>query len=63
MPWTVFVFDLDGTVVARLQQDHAAAYRRRAGEVRLLPGSRELPTRLTQVGVPWAVATSGLETA
>ena len=54
---------VDAELVARLQQAHAEAYRRRAGEVRLLPGSRELLTRLTQVGVPWAVATSGLMTA
>jgi HAD superfamily hydrolase (TIGR01549 family) len=54
---------VDAELVARLQQDHAEAYRRRAGEVRLLPGSRELLARLTHVGVPWAVATSGLETA
>jgi HAD superfamily hydrolase (TIGR01509 family) len=54
---------VDAELVARLQQAHAEAYRRRAGEVRLLPGSRELLARLTATGVPWAVATSGLETA
>jgi HAD superfamily hydrolase (TIGR01509 family) len=51
---------VDADLVARLQQVHAQAYRRRAAELRLLPGSRELLTRLTEAGVPWAIATSGL---
>jgi HAD superfamily hydrolase (TIGR01509 family) len=54
---------VDAELVARLQQDHAQAYRRRADQVRLLPGARELLAHLTGVGVPWAVATSGLGTA
>jgi HAD superfamily hydrolase (TIGR01509 family) len=54
---------VDAELVARLQQVHAEAYRRRAGEVRLLPGSRELLARLTEAEVPWAVATSGLMAA
>ena len=54
---------VDADLVDRLQQAHAEAYRRRAADTRLLPGSRELLTRLTEVGVPWAVATSGLMTA
>jgi HAD superfamily hydrolase (TIGR01549 family) len=51
---------VDTDLVARLQQAHAEAYRRRAGRVRLLPGARELLAHLTGVGVPWAVATSGV---
>ena len=51
---------VDADLVARLQQVHAQAYRRRAGDLRLLPGSRELLARLTEAGVPWAIATSGL---
>ena len=51
---------VDAELVARLQQVHAEAYRRRAAELRLLPGARELLARLTGSGVPWAVATSGL---
>jgi HAD superfamily hydrolase (TIGR01509 family) len=43
----------------RLQQRHAAAYLRVAGQVRPLPGARELLARLTEAGVPWAIATSG----
>jgi HAD superfamily hydrolase (TIGR01509 family) len=54
---------VDADLVARLQAAHAQAYRRRAREVRLLPGASELLARLTQVGVLWAVATSGLLTA
>jgi HAD superfamily hydrolase (TIGR01509 family) len=54
---------VDAELVARLQQAHAEAYRRRAGQARLLPGSRELLARLSEAGVPWAVATSGLMAA
>jgi HAD superfamily hydrolase (TIGR01549 family) len=49
---------------ARLSKLHAEAYARRTGEVRILPGSRELLATLTRLEVPWAVATSGyLESA
>ena len=51
---------VDADLVARLQQVHAQAYLRRATDLRLLPGSRELLARLTEAGVPWAIATSGL---
>jgi HAD superfamily hydrolase (TIGR01509 family) len=54
---------VDAELVVRLQQAHAEVYRRRAGDVRVLPGARELLARLTEVQVPWAVATSGLMTA
>ncbi|HEV8651971.1 MAG TPA: HAD family hydrolase [Actinomycetes bacterium] len=54
---------VDPTTVAQLQQAHAEAYRRRAGRLRLLPGARELLEHLTDLGVPWAVATSGLAEA
>ena len=50
---------VDAELVARLQKAHAEAYRRHAGRLRVLPGSRELLARLTGTGVPWAVATSG----
>ena len=50
---------VDAQLTARLQAAHTEAYRRRAGELRLLPGARELLARLTGTGVPWAVATSG----
>jgi HAD superfamily hydrolase (TIGR01549 family) len=43
----------------RLQVLHAQAYARRADQIRLLPGARDLLVRLTELRVPWAVATSG----
>ncbi len=43
----------------RLQKEHAAAYKRRAGDVRPLPGARELLRCLRECGVPYAIATSG----
>ena len=43
----------------RLRHLHADAYRRRASEVRPLPGARELLDALDEAGIPWAVATSG----
>lgn len=42
-----------------MQQTHAEAYLRRVGEVRALPGAKELLATLTQAGVPWGIATSG----
>src|SRR5213083_1164755 len=44
---------------ARLRTLHADAYARRAGHVRVLPGTPELLAFLTEAGVPWAIATSG----
>ncbi|HKT59941.1 MAG TPA: HAD family hydrolase [Gemmatimonadales bacterium] len=48
----------------RLRQYHAEAYARLLGQVRPLPGARELLAVLTRADVPWAIATSGwLESA
>jgi HAD superfamily hydrolase (TIGR01509 family) len=48
----------------RLRQFHAEGYARLVGQVRPLPGARELLEFLTRNQVPWAVATSGwLESA
>jgi HAD superfamily hydrolase (TIGR01509 family) len=44
---------------ARLLRLHAEAYARLAGQVRPLPGARDLLAYLSQAGVPWAIATSG----
>ena len=44
---------------ARLQRHHVDAYRRQVSQVRPLPGARELLAHLSQMGVPWAIATSG----
>jgi HAD superfamily hydrolase (TIGR01509 family) len=43
----------------RLRKSHVAAFARRIGEVRALPGARELLARLTEAHIPWAIATSG----
>jgi HAD superfamily hydrolase (TIGR01509 family) len=43
----------------RLRKLHAEAYAKRGGEVRLLPGARDLLSFLTKLQVPWAIATSG----
>ncbi len=45
--------------VERIQRVHAEAYARQVGQVRPLPGARELLAYLTDIGVPWAIATSG----
>jgi len=56
--------ELGADQIERLQRAHAAAYLRVVDQVRPLPGARELLARLTSLGVPWAIATSGrLETA
>jgi HAD superfamily hydrolase (TIGR01509 family) len=50
--------------VQELQRLHAAAFSRRSGQVRPLPGARELLSYLAARGVPHAIATSGrIETA
>ncbi|MFO1061601.1 MAG: HAD family hydrolase [Dongiaceae bacterium] len=46
-------------ITHRLRQLHAEAYNRRAGQIRPLPGARELLAHLTRVAMPWAIATSG----
>jgi HAD superfamily hydrolase (TIGR01509 family) len=43
----------------RLRALHAEAYRERASQIRPLPGARELLGLLTELEVPWAIATSG----
>lgn len=45
---------------ARIRRGHTEAFRGLADQVRPLPGARELLARLTDAGVPWAIATSGL---
>jgi HAD superfamily hydrolase (TIGR01509 family) len=45
--------------IERLQQAHAAEYRKIMGTVTALPGARDLLTTLTEHGVKWAIATSG----
>jgi HAD superfamily hydrolase (TIGR01549 family) len=43
----------------RLRKLHAEAYTERADRVRPLPGARELLRFLSELQVPWAIATSG----
>jgi len=55
---------LDPERIERIGRRHSAAYLRRIGEIRPLPGARELLAALTDAGIPWAIATSGrMETA
>ena len=57
-------FAIDPDRIERLRRRHAAAYLKYAGDVRPLPGARELLAWLSDAQIPWAVATSGLmETA
>jgi HAD superfamily hydrolase (TIGR01509 family) len=51
--------DVTTAEAERLRALHAEAYRERAPQVRPLPGARELLGLLTELGVPWAIATSG----
>ena len=56
--------DVDPALLERVRALHAAAYRRLAPQVRPLPGALELLARLSAIGCPWAIATSGrMETA
>jgi len=56
--------DLDAGFLQQLQERHAAAYKQLDGDVRPLPGTLELLARLTELGCPWSIATSGrMETA
>ena len=49
---------------ARLLKSHAEAYARQAGQIRPLPGAKELLAYLARMGVPWTIATSArLESA
>ncbi|HEY0180067.1 MAG TPA: HAD family hydrolase [Dokdonella sp.] len=55
---------IDEAQAERLRRAHAAAYNRRAGAIRPLPGARELVAYLSGSSIPWAIATSGrMETA
>jgi HAD superfamily hydrolase (TIGR01509 family) len=55
---------LDVDRVERIARAHAAAYLRRAGDIRPLPGAGALLRALTDAKIPWAIATSSrLETA
>jgi HAD superfamily hydrolase (TIGR01509 family) len=56
--------DIKSEEAEQLRQLHAEAYQRQSKQVRPLPGARELLRRLSQLEVPYAIATSGrMETA
>src|SRR5664279_2051001 len=45
--------------VGPLEQKHDAAFNKAAGNIRLLPGTRELLRYLSRSGILWAIATTG----
>jgi HAD superfamily hydrolase (TIGR01549 family) len=45
--------------VERIHEVHSEAFKRYSSQVRPLPGAEDLLSYLTEVGVPWAIATSG----
>jgi HAD superfamily hydrolase (TIGR01509 family) len=51
--------DITAERIERLGRLHAQAYQKFKGEIRPLPGARELLETLTRAGIPWAIATSG----
>lgn len=50
---------MDQSLFERLQHLHAEYYRQKSQQVVPLPGARELLARLTELEIPWAIATSG----
>src|SRR5690349_14155537 len=50
---------VDAAQAEELQRGHMNEYLRRSSQVRPLPGARELLNTLTELCVPWAIATSG----
>jgi HAD superfamily hydrolase (TIGR01509 family) len=53
--------ELDEETIARLPDLHVDAYLSHYHGVRPLPGASELLAGLTELGIPWAIATSGSE--
>lgn len=51
--------EIDAKEAAKVKAAHAKAFRAQIGDVRLLPGAKDLMKHLTKVKVPWAIATSG----
>jgi len=51
--------ELTDKEAAKMKQVHARLFAAQMGDVRLLPGAKELMRHLTKLKVPWAVATSG----
>ena len=56
--------EIDPATIAELRKRHAAAFNARSHTIQPLPGAVELLRTLSELNVPWAIATSGrLETA
>ena len=55
--------EIDTEEADRLRKLHEEGFKRRVHEVRPLPGAQELLDTLTELGVPWAIATSGSDVA
>jgi HAD superfamily hydrolase (TIGR01509 family) len=53
--------ELDDETIARLPDLHTNAYVSHYAGVRPLPGATELLSGLSELGIPWAIATSGAE--
>jgi HAD superfamily hydrolase (TIGR01509 family) len=45
--------------VKRLEKRHAEYFTRKIKIIRILPGARELLRHLSEIGLPWTIATSG----
>ena len=45
--------------IERLEERHAEYFTKGIKTIRVLPGARELLRRLTAIGLPWTIATSG----
>ena len=45
--------------IGRLNRLHADYFKKRSKQLRLLPGAKDLLKKLSSLGVPWAIATSG----
>jgi HAD superfamily hydrolase (TIGR01509 family) len=52
---------LDDETIERLPDLHSEAFMRHYSGVRPLPGATDLLAGLTEMGIPWAIATSGAE--
>ena len=51
--------EITDDLVDRLRRAHVAAYKALAGQIRPLPGARDLLAALSEAGTRWAIATSG----
>ena len=50
---------INKSLLERLQHLHAEYYKQKSQQVVPLPGAKELLARLTELKIPWAIATSG----